>query len=58
MSPELTAISIILINICFVYKIYEFISNKFCYIDAQLILLYKAVLDRIILNEQKSMREK
>lgn len=57
MSPELTAISLILINICFIYKVYEFVSNKFCYIDAQIVLVYKAVLDRIILNERKSMRE-
>jgi hypothetical protein len=57
MSPEFTAISLLLINLCFVYKTYEFISNKFCYIDAQIVLVYKAVLDRIILNERKSMRE-
>lgn len=58
MSPELTAISLILVSLCFVYKTYEFISNKFCYVDAQIVLVYKAVLDRIILNERKSMREK
>lgn len=57
MSPELTIISLILVNICFVYKIYEFIANKFCYVDAQIVLVYKAVLDRIILNERKSMRK-
>ena len=57
MSPELTAISLILVNICFIYKIYEFISNKFCYIDAHIILVYKEVLDRIILNKRKSMNE-
>ncbi len=57
MSTELTFLSIMLINLCFVYKIYEFISNKFCYIDAQLILVYKAVLDRIILNERKRKEE-
>lgn len=58
MSPEITAISLILISICFAYKICEFISNKFCYIDAQIVLVYKAVLDRIILNERKSMKER
>lgn len=58
MTPELTVISLILISICFMYKIYEFITNKFCYIDAQIVLVYKAVLDRIILNERKSMQEK
>lgn len=58
MSPELTVISLTLVSLCFVYKVYEFITNKFCYIDAQIVLVYKAVLDRIILNERKSMREK
>jgi len=50
--------ALVLINLCFVYKAYEFIANKFCYIDAQIILVYKAVLDRIILNERKSSQEK
>lgn len=58
LSPELTAISLILVNLCFFYKAYEFVSNKFCYIDAQIVLVYKAVLDRIILCEQKSMKGK
>lgn len=58
MALELTVMSLILISICFIYKIYEFITNKFCYIDAQIVLVYKAVLDRIILNERKSMQEK
>jgi hypothetical protein len=51
--PGLTIIALILMNMCFIYKTYEFVSNKFCYIDAQIVLVYKAVLDRIILNEHK-----
>lgn len=53
LAPGLTIAALVLMNICFVYKTYEFISNKFCYIDAQIVLVYKAVLDRIILNEHK-----
>ncbi|MGF7143352.1 hypothetical protein HNQ56_001775 [Anaerotaenia torta] len=56
-QPILSIPALILINACFIYKSYEFISNKFCYIDAQIILVYKAVLDRIILNERKSAQE-
>ena len=56
--PELTIIALILMNVAFVYKTYEFISNKFCYIDAQIVLVYKAVLDRIILNEHKGAQFK
>ncbi len=55
LQPEVMIIAMILLNMCFVYKIYEFLSNKFCFIDAQIILVYKAVLDRIILNEHRSM---
>lgn len=57
LRPELTLISLLLINICFVYKAYEFIANKFCYIDAQIVLVYKTVLDRIILNEHRGVKK-
>lgn len=56
--PELTIIAIVLVNLCFVYKTYEFIANKFCYIDAQIVLIYKTVLDRIILNEHRGQQRK
>ena len=58
LQPELTIIALILMNISFIYKTYEFVANKFCYIDAQIILVYKAVLDRIILNERKGAQQK
>jgi hypothetical protein len=56
-QPLLSIVALVLINISFIYKAYEFIANKFCYIDAQIILVYKAVLDRIILNERKNSQE-
>ena len=56
--PELTILALILMNMAFVYKTYEFVANKFCYIDAQIVLVYKAVLDRIILNERRTTQEK
>lgn len=56
LQPEITIVALILMNVCFVYKTYEFLSNKFCYIDAQIVLVYKAVLDRIILNERTQMK--
>lgn len=58
LQPELTITALILMNLCFIYKAYEFISNKFCYIDAQIVLIYKAVLDRIILNERIGAQDK
>lgn len=56
LQPQVTIIALLLMNISFVYKAYEFISNKFCYIDAQIVLVYKAVLDRILLNEKRELR--
>lgn len=50
--PDITLYALILMNLCFIYKAYEFVSNKFCYIDAQIVLVYKAVLDRIISNRE------
>lgn len=57
-QPALVLIALVLMSVCFIYKAYEFIANKFCYIDAQIILVYKAVLDKIILSERNSMQEK
>lgn len=57
-QPQITLMALILMSVCIIYKTYEFIANKFCYIDAQIVLVYKAVLDRIILNERKSMQGK
>ena len=31
----------------FLIKTYEFLVNKFCYVDAHLVLIYKAVLERV-----------
>lgn len=58
LRPELTILAMILMSIAFIYKTYEFIANKFCYIDAQIVLVYKAVLDRIILNERRGTQLK
>lgn len=57
-QPELTIVALILMNVCFIYKTYEFVANKFCYIDAQIVLVYKAVLDRILLNDHRGVRLK
>lgn len=39
-----------LITICFLYKTYEYIVNQYCFIDAHIVLIYKTVLDRLILK--------
>lgn len=57
-QPELTIIALVLMSMCFVYKTYEFLANKFCYIDARIVLVYKTVLDHIILNENRRSQGK
>lgn len=56
LHPQVTIAALVLMNLSFIYKTYEFLVNKFCYIDAQIVLVYKAVLDSIILNERKGMQ--
>lgn len=38
---------VLIISISFIYKTYEYFLNKYCYIDAQILIIYKAVLDKI-----------
>lgn len=38
---------LLFISVAFLVKTYEFLVNKFCYVDAHLVLIYKAVLERI-----------
>ena len=42
--------SIAVMTVAFVYKVYEFIVNKYCFIDAHIVIIYKSVLDRLILK--------
>ncbi|MDO5519355.1 MAG: hypothetical protein Q4G58_02565 [bacterium] len=42
--------SIGVLTIAFFYKVYEFIVNKYCFIDAHIVIIYKSVLDRLILK--------
>ena len=38
---------LLFISAMFLVKTYEFLVNKFCYVDAHMVLIYKAVLERI-----------
>lgn len=42
-----TCISIAFLGVAFLYKLLEFLENKFCFIDAYLIMIYKSVLEKI-----------
>ena len=42
-----TCASIAILGAAFLYKLLEFLENKFCFIDAYLIMIYKTVLEKI-----------
>ncbi len=46
---------LLFISAMFLVKTYEFLVNKFCYVDAHMVLIYKAVLDKVR-AEQKMAR--
>lgn len=52
LQPILMVIGLILMTLCFLFKTYEFIVNKYCFIDAQIVLVYKAVLDELLMNKK------
>ena len=48
---------LIIISIAFLVKTYEFLVNKFCYVDAHLVLIYKSVLDKIRMERKRSVKQ-
>ena len=57
LQAGITIVSLILMSVCFLYKTFEFVVNKFCYIDASIALVYKSVLDKLILFHTKEYME-
>lgn len=55
---QMYAIPLLLfISAMFLVKTYEFLVNKFCYVDAHMVLIYKAVLDRIRAEKKPAEQE-
>ena len=48
---------LLFISAMFLVKTYEFLVNKFCYVDAHMVLIYKAVLDKIRVERNRSARQ-
>lgn len=51
LHPMISIGAMFALTICFLYKAMEFIVNKYCYIDAYLILIYKNVLQKLLQKE-------
>ena len=49
-NPMIAKVSIMIISVAFLYKLYEYILNKFCYVDAHIAIIYKTVLENLIEN--------
>ena len=55
---QLYAIPLLLvISGAFLLKTYEFLVNKFCYVDAHMVLIYKSVLDKIRSERRRSAKQ-
>lgn len=52
LHPIITIVSILLMAFMFLAKTYEFIVNKYCFIDAHIVLVYKTVLDKMIITNE------
>lgn len=48
-APALAAF--VAITLVFLKRTCEYLENKYCYVDAQIVLIYKAVLERLIVNK-------
>lgn len=48
LHPLVSIGTMAVLTICFLYKALEYIVNKYCYIDAYLILIYKNVLQKLL----------
>lgn len=44
---QVTCVSMVLMGVCFLYKVIEFVSNKYCAVDAYLFMIYKSALEKI-----------
>ena len=47
LNPAVTRVSLLLISVCFLYKVYEYVENKVCFADAYLFMIYKSVLEKL-----------
>ena len=55
LKAGVTVISLVLMSGCFLYKTFEFVVNKFCFIDASIAIVYKSVLDKLILFHTREL---
>ena len=45
--------TMLFISALFLVKTYEFLVNKFCYIDARMVLIFRAALERVLIEQRR-----
>lgn len=48
LNPMVVKFTIVVVSSAFLYKAYEYIINKFCYVDAHIAIIYKTVLENLL----------
>ena len=48
LNPMVVKFAIVIVSSAFLYKAYEYIINKFCYVDAHIAIIYKTVLENLL----------
>ena len=56
--PILTYAGIGILTLFFGFKTGEFVINKYCYVDARIVITYKSVLERLLVEAVEKEREK
>ena len=54
----ITCAALLLMGICFIYKLLEFLANKYCFVDAYLIMIYKSVLEKLYKKDMNAFKMK
>lgn len=57
-NPLVLVISIAAIFMVFLAKTYEFIVNKYCFIDAHIVLIYKTVLEKMLVSAEQERQNR
>ena len=45
--------AILLLSVLFLLKTFEYLVNKFCYVDARMVLIFRAALERVLLEQKR-----
>ena len=47
LNHMVTCFSLVLMSLCFLYKVYEYVENKVCFMDVYLFMVYNSVVEKL-----------